>query len=308
MPLTSIIIPTRNRTTLVQQAIESVLASRNEMLTPEIIVVDDGSTDETARKLKDYDLIYLRGPGKGASAARNAGISRATGRYITFLDDDDTWPSHNLRHQIQLLEENQQFGAICSQVVLTDSDGNITSQPYPKTPLTSGWLFEEFLNYIPQVGSLLVRSEVVQEIGGFDPTLMGGEDWDWALRLALHCQIAFVPEIALLWRMHTMSRFDGVGNRLIEKITWRRYNDVMKVAHRYLRRSQQRGWQRRLRIILKQKGHYIPVFLEHAQKYWQDGRYGQALNCYWYAIRISPIHIGSHTTKHVLGKIRSRNH
>jgi glycosyltransferase involved in cell wall biosynthesis len=297
MPLISVIVPTRNRAALVQKAIESILASCTDTIQVEIIVVDDGSTDKTESIVRAYPITYIRGPGKGVSIARNTGLRSATGTYITFLDDDDIWPEHNMRHQVQMLEANPQFGAVCSQVVLTDDTMTATSDPYPNPPFQSGWMFHDFLSYIPQVGSLLVRRDVVSAIGDFESGLQGGEDWDWALRIARYCQIGFVPEVAILWRMHNTARVDGAGNKYPEDITWRRYNDVMLVAHRYVTSNSIKSWLKAQRIILKHKGHYIPLFMSYAEQYAQKGDFLQALRCGWMALRASPIHLVSYTVR-----------
>jgi glycosyltransferase involved in cell wall biosynthesis len=304
MPLVSVIIPTRNRADLVRRAIESVLASCNTTLQAEIIVVDDGSTDQTASVVQSYPIKYIRGVGKGVSTARNTGLKEATGTFITFLDDDDAWPENNLSLQIKILEEGPEFGAVCSQVVLTNNDLTSYSSPYPAQPFQSGWMFEDFLSYIPQVGSLLVRREVVDTIGGFEPGLHGGEDWDWALRLSRYCQIAFAPEVALLWRMHGATRVDGAGNKRPEDITWRRYTDVMLVAHRYTDRSSLNGWIKTQRIILKHKGHYVPLFIDYANQYLQSGNLNRALGCCWMALRVSPAHLASHSGRAFMRQVR----
>ncbi|MBX0328835.1 glycosyltransferase family 2 protein [Oscillochloris sp. ZM17-4] len=288
-----------------QQAIESVLASCSEALQVEILLIDDGENDETKLIAHRYPLNYLRGPGRGVSAARNVGLREATGSYITFLDDDDTWPANNLMRQIRFLDENPSYGAVCSQVVLTDDAGEICSPPYPNPPFASGWMFNDFLSYIPQVGSLLVRHDIAMAVGDFDPNLQGGEDWDWALRLARICQIGFVAEVVLHWRMHNTARFDGAGNRRIEDITWRRYTDVMDVAHRHIEGGPPRSWLAKQRILLKHKGHYIPLFTRYAIGYARKGKLRQAAICYWLAIRISPLHIVSSTAKTALRQLQS---
>jgi glycosyltransferase involved in cell wall biosynthesis len=304
MPLVSVIIPTRNRAALVQKAIASVLASCNDEFQAEIIVVDDGSTDATESTVRAYPIKYIRGPGEGVSIARNTGLKEATGTYITFLDDDDLWPANNLAQQIKLLEENPQFGAVCSQVVLTNDSTPNASARYPNPPFKSGWMFQDFLSYIPQVGSLLVRRNVVESVGGFEPGLQGGEDWDWALRIARHCQIGFVSEVALLWRMHNTARVDGAGNRRPEDIAWRRYTDVMLVAHRYLESNSLGEWIRTQRIILKHKGHYIPLLIDFSTQYLQKGNINQSLRCCWLALKVSPPHVASHFARSLIKKLR----
>jgi glycosyltransferase involved in cell wall biosynthesis len=304
MLLISVIIPTRNRAFFVQQAIESVLACSNEIFQTEIIVIDDGSTDSTPEIVQTYPIRYILGPAGGASVARNIGIRASTGHFITFLDDDDAWPANNLIRQVNFLEENPQFGAVCSQVMLTDDGFTQYAGPYPSQPFQSGWMFNDFLRYIPQVGSLLVRREVVDAVGSFDTSLQGGEDWDWALRIARHCQIGFVSQVALLWRMHNASRIDGAGNKRAEDITWRRFTDVMHVAHRHIMKESPLNWLNTQKIIFKHKGHYIPIFMGYSFQYFQKCDIRASARCYWLALRISPLHVASHLARVLIRSIR----
>ena len=305
MPIISVIIPTRNRADRVQKAIESVMTSCNDLLQAEIIVVDDGSTDATESLVRAYPVKYIRGFAEGVSIARNTGLREATGKYIAFLDDDDAWPENNLIRQIGLLEENPQFGAVCSQVVLTDSNLENYSAPYPTPPFQSGWMFHEFLSYIPQVGSFLVRREVVDAVGGFECDLQGGEDWDWALRIARYCQIGFVPEVALLWRLYGVARVDTAENRRYEDIAWRRYKDVMRVARRYIKSDSLKGWIKTQRIILKHKGYYTPLFMGCSIQHIRNGDIRQSLRCGWLALRVSPLHMVSYIVRTVVRRMQS---
>src|SRR6476619_2221837 len=95
MTLISVIITTRNRATMVPAAIESVLASRAGNIEMEVIVVDDGSTDNTPEVVQAYPIRYLRISGGSAAHARSAGMEIAQGDFITFLDDDDAWAPNN---------------------------------------------------------------------------------------------------------------------------------------------------------------------------------------------------------------------
>src|SRR5689334_11104867 len=103
-PLVSVVIPTRNRATLLRRAIESVLAVRRDGFDIEVIVADDASTDETPQIASVYPLKYARSsaPG-GASAARNLGLSNVSGDFVAFLDDDDEWLPDNIAPQLKLM-------------------------------------------------------------------------------------------------------------------------------------------------------------------------------------------------------------
>jgi hypothetical protein len=147
---------------------------------------------------------------------------------------------------------------------------------------------------------------VVQAVGDFNELLQGGEDWEWALRIARYCEIGFVSQVVLLWRMHGTTRVDGAGNKRAEDIVWRRYTDVMQVAREHITSATEKSWATRQRIVLRHKGHYIPLFMnlgaQHAQsKHWQ-----RALHCYWLALRVSPPHVASHLARNVLNAMRQR--
>jgi glycosyltransferase involved in cell wall biosynthesis len=301
----SVIIPTRNRAQLLRQAIESVLACGDSTCAIELLVIDDQSTDETAALLENYPVVYCRGQGRGVSAARNIGLQAATGDLITFLDDDDQWAPNQLLPRLRFLEQHPHYGAVCAQVLLGDETLSSYGGTYPDPPFRSGWMFEDFLSYIPQVGSLLVRREVVAALGGFDEQLHGGEDWDWALRLARHCQIGFLPEVVLLWRMHNTTRIDGAGNRRLEAVTWRRYQDMVSVARRHMKLSKQ-SWLRKQRILLKHKGHYVPIFLGYGHTLWQQGERRRALVSNWMALSASPLHVFSYIGRQFKASLQTR--
>ena len=97
--LVSVIITTRNRSKSVKKAIESVLAIQSRKFDIEIIVVDDGSTDDTPEVLQLYPATYLRTNGIGMANARNAGLRAAQGDFVTLLDDDDVWLPNNIVEQ-----------------------------------------------------------------------------------------------------------------------------------------------------------------------------------------------------------------
>jgi glycosyltransferase involved in cell wall biosynthesis len=294
MPLVSVIIPTRDRSHLLREAIESVLASQSDAFGIEVIVVDDGSTDQTPEIVRSYPVTYVRGEGKGASAARNMGLQCVTGDYVTFLDDDDKWPENNLRTQINFLEANPQFGAVFSRVLLTDDSFTPIAGPYPVQPFRSETMITDFLWHVPSACAMVVRRSILTVVGGFDTSLQGGEDWDWVLRVAQHCQIGYIDQVILLWRIHRRPRVDGVGNRRPEDVSWRRFVDAMHVAHRYVTSDAVNNWWLRQRLFLKHKGHYVPIFLSLSAQYFRERQLVPSLRCLLLAVGISPLHVGSH--------------
>ncbi len=294
-PLVSVVIPTRNRAPLLREAIESVLAVQSTDFLVEILVVDDGSTDNTAEVLSAYSTKVLRTHGQGASAARNAGMAGARGKYITFLDDDDLWLPNNLVPQLTLLEANPSYGAAYAQAQCSTASGMPYGDPAPQGPLSSGWIFADLLEHWPQIGTVVVRATVAREIGGLDVSLRSEEEWDWLLRIAERYQIGRVAEPVLLFRQRA-----GPDDLL----SWRRFPDTVRVFKRrtgpypLLRRL---GWRR---TLWRHRGWYAALFLNDARRYAQAGNRRAALRCLGYACGASPLHTlrARATIQQVLGK------
>lgn len=194
-PLVSVIITTYNRANLVSRAIKSVLGQTYENL--ELVVVDDASTDDThsvVNRFEDERLTYVRhDENRHLSAARNTGIEHADGDYVAFLDDDDEWRPQKLEKQISLFESvSDRVGLVYSW--MDYCDGDTVVEKYQ--PSLSGDIFAEALSGQP-IGSgstLVVRSMVLKDIGGFDESLRRGIDGDFIRRVCRSYDVDFVPE------------------------------------------------------------------------------------------------------------------
>ena len=119
-PRVSVIIPTLNRSARLREALASVRAVIGPDLELEIIVADNGSTDDTESVVHEFGACLVRTLTAGAAAARNAGLRAATGAYVAFLDDDDVWLPGHLRPHIRLLATHPEFAGAVGQVVNTD--------------------------------------------------------------------------------------------------------------------------------------------------------------------------------------------
>jgi len=288
MSSVSVIIPTRNRATMVCTAIESVLKQQGDGIELEVIVIDDGSTDNTLDVLQRFPVICLKGKGQGVSSARNMGLEAATGEFIAFLDDDDAWNTGYPHTQVEFLKQHPEFGAVVSQIMMADENLNPTYGPFPDYTLPSGWVFDALLYYVPGVASTLVRSSIVRNIGGFDPTLRGSEDWDWILRIAKRYQIGFVPEVSMLVRQHTHGRTFAKEHE--DEMLWRRFRDTMSVFRRHTRTLSLAKKIRLQRRFWKLRGWYVPFFMQITESYTQDKKLLKASRSVLRSLQASPIH------------------
>jgi glycosyltransferase involved in cell wall biosynthesis len=207
-PLVSAVIPTYNRSQQTIAAIESVLTQTYPYF--EIIVIDDGSTDGSGEVIQRFisqkanrahRILFLSQPNQGASIARNAGIARAQGAYIAFLDSDDVWVPEKLEWQVQAFERlKNECGACFTDARLVNSWGMEVSsfqahrRRYEQTigidRRATISLAESFSGF--WVSSLLVRAEMIRQIGGFSPDISFAEDRDLHFRLSLLTSIAYV--------------------------------------------------------------------------------------------------------------------
>ena len=189
----SVVIPTQNRRELISRAIDSVRAQTRPA--GEIIVVDDGSTDDTARFVAETypDVRVLRQENRGVSAARNAGIRAAEGELIAFLDSDDEWLPRKLERQIQAMETSP--GALfCHTNEIWVRNGRRVN-PMKKHEKFGGRIFEKALPLcVISPSSVLVDRLLFDEVGLFDESLPACEDYDLWLRVCARFPVLFVDE------------------------------------------------------------------------------------------------------------------
>ncbi len=210
-PLISVVIPTYNRLRQLTTALDSVLGQSYSNY--EVIVVDDGSEDGTGESIENLirsrsasapRLRYVLQANQGSSAARNRGIAEARGEWIAFLDSDDIWFPEKLEWQVRATEV---YGDVCGACV-TDArlvnDSGMETTSFRETRRTYSqdiglaenvverlaWTFDHFW-----VTSLLVRSELARQVGGFDPTIQFCEDHDFNFRLSLVSSFCYVNKI-----------------------------------------------------------------------------------------------------------------
>jgi glycosyltransferase involved in cell wall biosynthesis len=204
MPDVSVVIPTRNRPGLLRLSVVSALRQRGVDI--EVIVVDDASTDDTAQMLSglgDRRVRLLRQASRGGvSATRNRGIEEASGEWIAFLDDDDLWSPEKLAQQLESVRRADGTWAYAGDVNV-DEDLRVMSAFPPRTP-------EEVMEALPRynpvpsgASNVIVRADVLGDVGPFDPGLRRTEDWDMWIRLARTGPPSYVPRPLVAYRFHT---------------------------------------------------------------------------------------------------------
>jgi glycosyltransferase involved in cell wall biosynthesis len=223
-PLVSAVVPAYNAARTLRAAVESILLQT--VVDMEVIVVDDGSEDETAevaRAIADPRVRLISQPNLGASAARNAGIHSARGRYVAFLDADDLWLPDKLARQLALLDSRRDVHAVHCGAIYVDDELRVLSvrrcRPWRDALLDV--LHFENLSAFP---STLVAKREKLEQRGFDPSLVMHEDWDMAIHAARHWHLQPVEEPLALYRVHRANRSRDVekhlasGLRIIERV------------------------------------------------------------------------------------------
>jgi glycosyltransferase involved in cell wall biosynthesis len=189
--LISVIIPTYNRAWCLARAVESVL--NQNFSDYELIVVDDGSNDETDLVLAPYGdaLRVIRQPNRGVSAARNAGIKAARGRWIALLDSDDHWLPDKLKAQIDWLTAHPDY-RICQTEEIWIRDGRRVN-PKKRHRKHGGHIFERCLPLcLVSPSAVMIDRRLLDEVGGFDEDLPACEDYDLWLRIACSHPIGLV--------------------------------------------------------------------------------------------------------------------
>jgi glycosyltransferase involved in cell wall biosynthesis len=203
MKTISVVIPTYNYARYLPEAIDSVLAQTYAPL--EIIVVDDGSTDDTPQVLATYGekIRIIRQDNQGVAAARNTGVAAARGEYIALLDSDDLWLPRKLELQVARFESDPALGFVHCGAETFDGERTLGVL----ADGMEGWVREAILSLdrvvIPVPGSgTLFSKRVIDETGGFDVRLPPSDDWDLCYRIATRYPIGFVRDVLVRYRLH----------------------------------------------------------------------------------------------------------
>ena len=195
----SVIIPAWNRAREVGNAIDSAFAQTLPPL--EVIVVDDGSTDETPEVLARYGdhIRVVRQSNQGVAAARNAGIAVANGDFLAFLDSDDVWLPRKLELQMARFDADPGLGLVHCGV---DFEGTGVTVDGMEGSVATEMLRLDRSVIVSHSSSVMVPRRVAEEVGGFDARMRASEDWDFCYRVAARHRIGFVAEALLHMARH----------------------------------------------------------------------------------------------------------
>jgi len=201
-PKVSIVIPSYRHRDFVLRTLASVF--EQTMTDYEIIVVNDGSPDDTAALLAPLveagRIQYFEQSNQGQSKARNFGIERARGKYVALLDDDDLWPIDKLQWQVSYLDDNPDVGMVGGTLQAIDEHGAFRWKGSFFPVIDFEGLFAE--NPFLSPGQTLIRSDLLKRVGGMNPTIWGADDWDLWFRIAKVSRIVMLDRLSLYYRLH----------------------------------------------------------------------------------------------------------
>lgn len=213
MPKVSVIMPAFNCEKHIAQTIESVLSQTYRDF--ELIVVDDGSTDNTKEVVKDYlrdkRIKYIYQNNRGISAARNKGFAKSYGEYIAFLDSDDLWYSNKLEEQVRLLDMNQDIGLTNCSVNYVDENSNVIGKEECKViDDVTDLLFKGNL-VTGSASAVMLRRICLEKVGLFDIDLFISADVDMWIRNLLHFKMSHMNRILAALRKYPSSHSSNIA-------------------------------------------------------------------------------------------------
>jgi len=273
MPQVSVVIATYNRAGFICDAIDSVLAQT--FTDYEILVVDDGSTDRTPQVLEKYGdrIRYFCQAHRWQAAALNRGIRESRGTYIAFLDDDDIWLPDKLAVQMRFLQDHPSTGVVCSRAWSVNLQGEVVGllQKRNGNDGTFVSLYEQHCSDIV-FASLVVRKEILEEVGGLDETLKSTQDFDLYLRLAKKHPVVYldIPLLKYRWHHHTKT------NDKVQKC-----RDRLRVITKPEHMAHLTFLGRRIRIA-KEYSFFAGAFKAIGDYRWTS-------RCYWRAVLSYPL-------------------
>jgi len=277
--MVSVVLPTYGRLPLLRKAVASVIGQTFSDW--ELIVVDDGSTDDTRAYLETIDDPRIRAIGlehRGITSARNAGLRLARGEWVAFHDSDDLWLPEKLEWQLRRLIAQPTCRWSYTGYSFIDTEGAPLPERSALLPRpVSGYILEPVLRFevSTAVPTMLVHRSLIEEIGGFDPTMLFLSDYDFILRLAARSEVCALSETLALVREHP----DRTTARL-------RPADLHADQEHSFRKAAAAATNRKLRVLCLRQ--CAVQLARQASALSREGSHTAALAALIRAIRITP--------------------
>jgi len=230
MPKVSVVIPTYNRADYICETIDSVLNQTYKDF--ELVVVNDGSTDDTKKKLEKYGskIKLIEQPNSERAVARNNGVKNSTGEYIAFLDSDDIWIEDKLEKQVKFLDENNDYILVYGQCHRIDDTSNKIKIAKRQLEGYSGEIFEKLLMRNLVVSPTpVVRREYFEKTNGFQTRYIPYEDWEFWVRFSLLGKFYYIDEPLAYYRIHPGQSVQTAAAKKIDDVTTLLLEDSYKL-------------------------------------------------------------------------------
>lgn len=279
MPAVSVVIPAYNAAWCIRRSVDSVLAQTFQDF--ELIVVDDGSLDDTTAILAGYgDALRVVGKRNGGlSSARNAGIAAAAGRFVAFLDADDWWQPGKLARQVELMDARPEL-VFCSTTTSVITPEGMRLPDWrcgEKTGSTLACIFQANAYVAGSGSAVIARREAFTRVGDFDESLRSLEDIDMWMRLAAYGEYECIDEPLTVIEKRADSMSGNLDTMHAAAIT------VMKQNRHLLSPAEQGGFWRTA---------YASMLTDYAKWAYRKGRTAQALGDLAHALALAPLSRG----------------
>lgn len=225
--LVSIVIPCYNGSLYLDQSIESALSQSHPNI--EVIVVDDGSTDNSIEIAQSYaeHIRLIKQPNSGVSAARNTGIIHAKGEYIMLLDADDILEKEAVKDRLSIIQEEINTGMVVGYYREIDENGILLPRNPRKRSYPAGNVFYSILKQSLPPSGWLIRKLVFKKCGYFDPLIKGGEDWDLLIRCSARFQVKYDPYPNALYRQNPNSASQNILMMYLDSLKVLKKNSIV---------------------------------------------------------------------------------
>jgi len=219
LPLVTVITPAYNQGIFLRDTIESVLSQDYPNI--ELVVLNDGSTDETEQILQEYTgrIKWETQKNMGQTPTINKGWAQTNGEIITWLNSDDTYLPGAVKAGVDYLLAHPETGIVFADSMFTEADGTYLERTRPLPAFDYTKFVENCENPISQPSSF-IRRTVIEKAGELDATFYYFMDWDFWLRAGLYCKIDYIPELWSTYRLHAESKTVAQSKKAAPELTY----------------------------------------------------------------------------------------